>query len=1186
MDKQINKGKGSAMNMDGVPTSLLREQIRVQAEYLFSPANLARDKKLRDLMDQDASRQGACPVSTILEHAPRLGAMVKELGMREHQNDGVPRRAGYRAFVSSVEPSKILVMNKNNGTVKRNVFLPAPPDLFDPEERPPPETDTPLPPPEPISPRRIHPRIWFEGVEGWQEEYHENPTASSRPHGVDNSTKRSKLVWRPVTEQERERFVLAEYVVKKLWVVDLPPSSGDARFPAIDQWDLSEFFMSADQLRRLEAKRQFAAMWRGQTESTQRLNHLRTGCTDPPSIPVSDPAGDKYGLPNLLAGGGDGQTIMEGEEMSWLSQQLKFWRIDENSRELDLVSHDLDPSKVPALAAFIGATRNCERVDIRANPRLTAQHGLVIANALLRNFNSTPSPKFLTSLPPLPPTLTDEDDIEDRVRSEGDAIKALRVATEGTADAAELGFCLQKCFDLGIQPNTDIERAQKAYIDRLSKVGTRCPNKGSILWFNNMSVHTLRSGTAKVVDATNFGLGATDITILLELLTAPFVDKSELESKNVVNLLKKQPVYRSLSPSLFIESLDLSGNEGMSDGGAGALAGAIGAHCLPVLKVLSLAGCGIGPEGFLSLSSALRLHGEVIEEIDLGQNRGGPVGLKEFVERFLFPRNTMPLFASARDVAAHCHTVGGSHGDMTEEERGYHSGLGGYSRPLKLKVLRLTQDVGNFTARGEDMSGVETLAACLVHPDAACENLDLLYLGGAPLPILHLRGELVERSSPEATAAAITFVPGKVDVPPDPFAAEQQLRYSEFSGPSTRAASRASSRQNQSRHSRQSRQNQSRTQSRGMLSHQNSSKDTDGGSGGVLNNSQFLDSNFRQVQFTPLIEEEVKRSDVRNRLKERLERGCLLHNKSYPSTAEIAGAQRGTPLTEINLSLQGTVISVEDAIVIAALVEENDHLKSLILNSHRPLPIKQLRGDPGYEEEILDFSNYYWNVQEILVAARLLRHNRRVKTLRLCDNKPCHVAGLGAGSSYRQSGLGDLALTLTPPMQGLPGPQLSVVGRRPPRGAARRRGGGDMAHLVGVVAEDVLREGRPPLFDKTNWFTACRPDFVDLSNCGITGPLNEAPISRRGISKNNLTPAELLAPVLRGIYAWGLEHTLTPDSLVLIRKDKMSEVDAAIRFTEPVPKRLTSPYSPYKKERAKRGGLRHLNALPTPGNNN
>lgn len=102
------------------------------------------------------------------------------------------------------------------------------------------------------SPRRIHPRIWFEGVEGWEEEYHANPSASSRPIQDASNSNGSKLVWRPVTQAERERFKLADYVIKKLWTVDLPPSSGEGRHPAIDQWELSEFFMSADQLRRLE----------------------------------------------------------------------------------------------------------------------------------------------------------------------------------------------------------------------------------------------------------------------------------------------------------------------------------------------------------------------------------------------------------------------------------------------------------------------------------------------------------------------------------------------------------------------------------------------------------------------------------------------------------------------------------------------------------------------------------------------------------------------------------------------------------------------------------------------------------------------------------------------------------------------------------------------------------------------
>jgi hypothetical protein len=146
-----------------------------------------------------------------------------------------------------------------------------------------------------------------------------------------------------------------------------------------------------------------------------------------------------------------------------------------------------------------------------------------------------------------------------------------------------------------------------------------------------------------------------------------------------------------------------------------------------------------------------------------------------------------------------------------------------------------------------------------------------------------------------------------------------------------------------------------------------------------------------------------------------------------------------------------------------------------------------------------------------------------------------------------------------------------------------------MAHLLGVLPDDVLREGRPPLFDPTNWFTACRPDFVDLSNCGITS------VSHRLDTMNpphpeapplDPTPQELLQPVLRGLYCWGLEHALRPDSLVLIRKDRMPIVDASIRRGQAVPERLSSPYSPYRKARAKRGGSKHLNSLSAEENSN
>lgn len=223
------------------------------------------------------------------------------------------------------------------------------------------------------------------------------------------------------------------------------------------------------------------------------------------------------------------------------------------------------------------------------------------------------------------------------------------------------------------------------------------------------------------------------------------------------------------------------------------------------------------------------------------------------------------------------------------------------------------------------------------------------------------------------------------------------------------------------------------------------------------------------------------------------------------------------------------------------------------------------------------------------MAARLLRHNRRVKTVRLCDNRPAVVAGAGAGASYPRAGLGDLAMALTPPMRGLHGPQLSVVGRMPPRGETRRREGQNLSHLLGVVSDDVLREGRPPLFDPTNWFTACRPDFVDLSNCGITGRSGDQ-AAAGDASRNNPhadpSPMDLLTPVLRGLYCWGLEHALKPDSLVLIRKDRMPVVDAHIRAGKDVPDRLSSPYSPYRKQRASRGGVKHLNSLASASESN
>jgi hypothetical protein len=93
-----------------------------------------------------------------------------------------------------------------------------------------------------------------------------------------------------------------------------------------------------------------------------------------------------------------------------LATQLQFWQLSDQSESLDLAAQDLDPGKVPALAAFIAATRNCVKIDIRSNPRLSASDGAAIAKALLRNFESRPAPKFLTSPPPPPPPVDPNDD--------------------------------------------------------------------------------------------------------------------------------------------------------------------------------------------------------------------------------------------------------------------------------------------------------------------------------------------------------------------------------------------------------------------------------------------------------------------------------------------------------------------------------------------------------------------------------------------------------------------------------------------------------------------------------------------------------------------------------------------------------------------------------------------------------
>jgi hypothetical protein len=60
--------------------------------------------------------------------------------------------------------------------------------------------------------------------------------------------------------------------------------------------------------------------------------------------------------------------------------------------------------------------------------------------------------------------------------------------------------------------------------------------------------------------------------------------------------------------------------------------------------------------------------------------------------------------------------------------------------------------------------------------------------------------------------------------------------------------------------------------------------------------------------------------------------------------------------------------------------------------------------------------------------------------------------------------------------------------------------------------------------------------LVDLTNCGIASTGDSTASLLRANPHADPTPLDLLKPVLRGVYCWGLEHALVPDSLVLVRK--------------------------------------------------
>ena len=235
--------------MSHVPTTttgLLRDQVLVQAEYLFSAANLQQDRGMRVLMANDASGQGACTYAALTAHHPRLRQLAGELAAREAGGADLPPGAEAKALAGALDGSRALALNRALGTAKRSVFSGPPPALFDPSARPPPP-DQVRSPARPEPPRETAPRIWFDGVDGWDEEFPERPTAFSKATGECGRPRRALLAWRPVTPAERATFQWCDYVVRRLFVVDLP--AGGERSPQMHQWDHHEFFMTAEQLR-------------------------------------------------------------------------------------------------------------------------------------------------------------------------------------------------------------------------------------------------------------------------------------------------------------------------------------------------------------------------------------------------------------------------------------------------------------------------------------------------------------------------------------------------------------------------------------------------------------------------------------------------------------------------------------------------------------------------------------------------------------------------------------------------------------------------------------------------------------------------------------------------------------------------------------------------------------------------
>ena len=180
-----------------------------------------------------------------------------------------------------------------------------------------------------------------------------------------------------------------------------------------------------------------------------------------------------------------------------------------------------------------------------------------------------------------------------------------------------------------------------------------------------------------------------------------------------------------------------------------------------------MSGLGLGADGFGDLASSLHGAPNAIEELDVSCNLAGVEGLLRLVTRLLLPRARRSKRRRRRGDGGggggeHRSRHGAAHSSNNnnyadDEDENYQDGNedGDYEDEeedkdededeeddgsLPLRRLYLHGDVEGNSSRGRDLSGVETLAACLARPDAACRSLDLITVGGgALLPVAHLK---------------------------------------------------------------------------------------------------------------------------------------------------------------------------------------------------------------------------------------------------------------------------------------------------------------------------------------------------------------------------------------------------------------------------------------------------------------